>query len=198
MAWLKKGNAAGGHGCQVALSEGWAEAGGEIPDAMGWRHAGFQDGTVIVEAKVSRADFLADMRKSHRSDPAKGMGKWRYYLCPEGLIQPEELPPRWGLIYALPGRGLTVVAGPASHLQRYTGKPDQRPFAEALEAFAFHERDRNREMGVLVRTLARVADPEEVNRKLREAAGKVRWMSNKMAQQEQSLKQWRMKAFETT
>jgi len=64
----------------------------EIPDAIGfgaWK-------SVLIECKVSRSDFLSDKKKPHR---AKGMGNWRFYMCPKGLIKVDELPEKWGLIY---------------------------------------------------------------------------------------------------
>lgn len=39
-------------------------SGGDIPDAIGYRFAGHFDGTVVVEAKTSRADYLADRHKA--------------------------------------------------------------------------------------------------------------------------------------
>ncbi len=55
-----------------------------------------RDGTVLVECKVSRADFLADMAKPHRY--SGGVGNWRYYVAPEGVISPDELLAKWGLV----------------------------------------------------------------------------------------------------
>lgn len=69
---------------------------------IGWRRAGFLDGTYLIEVKTSRADFLADAKKSHRqcSTPDAALGNWRFYLCSEGLIEPAELPEKWGLLWA--------------------------------------------------------------------------------------------------
>lgn len=67
---------------------------GEIPDVIGfgaWH-------SVLIECKASRADFLKDKKKPHRT-LFKGMGNWRFYCCPKGLIKVEELPAGWGLIY---------------------------------------------------------------------------------------------------
>lgn len=66
----------------------------EIPDVIGfdsWQ-------SVLIECKVSRGDFLRDKNKRHRAE-GKGMGNWRFICCPAGLIKPEELPEKWGLIY---------------------------------------------------------------------------------------------------
>lgn len=80
--------------CGVVLSE-QACASGEMPDAIGWKKACH---SVLVEGKVSRADFLADRDKPFRQKPEIGVGCERYYLAPQGLIRIEELPEGWGLL----------------------------------------------------------------------------------------------------
>ena len=56
----------------------------------------------MIETKITRYDFLADKNKKFRKDPSLGIGKYRYYACPKGLIKIEELPEKWGLIEVLP------------------------------------------------------------------------------------------------
>jgi hypothetical protein len=70
----------------------------ELPDVMAFN----RDYSTVIECKVSRADFLRDAKKSFRLQPNSGMGDFRYYVAPKGLIKPEELPYRWGLIEILP------------------------------------------------------------------------------------------------
>lgn len=92
-------------GCGFALTDGMKSTTHEEPDVIGWR-----DGvSVLVECKASRSDFLADKNKWHRQDPELGMGGHRYYLCPPGVIQPEDLPERWRLLWAYPGMVKRVV-----------------------------------------------------------------------------------------
>lgn len=59
--------------------------------------------STIIEVKTSHADFLNDKKKYARSKEAEErghqIGNYRYYLCPEGIIQPDELPDGWGLLY---------------------------------------------------------------------------------------------------
>lgn len=157
--WLKKTNSNGGPCCHIAVSEmtgGWS---GEIPDAIGFRAAGYDDGAIVVEVKVSRSDFLADRNKPHRNGETIGMGKWRFYLCPEGLIKPEEVPEKWGLVYVTKRGGTKCVKGFCS-LTHWGERKD----ALASEAF---DSDRDREMFLLVKLLARVGDPEQLNKKIR-------------------------------
>jgi hypothetical protein len=51
----------------------------------------------VIETKISRQDFLNDCKKKCRNDD--GVGRFRYYACPKGLISIDELPEKWGLIY---------------------------------------------------------------------------------------------------
>ena len=59
----------------------------EIPDVFGWNYWA----TVLIEVKVSRSDFLADAKKSFRQQPEEGVGAFRYYCSPEGLITEVDL-----------------------------------------------------------------------------------------------------------
>ena len=67
----------------------------ETPDVIGFKGGN----TILIECKTSRSDFKADEKKFFRKLPAEGMGRYRFYLCPEGVIKIEDLPKNWGLIY---------------------------------------------------------------------------------------------------
>ncbi|HEY6936040.1 MAG TPA: hypothetical protein VI424_02745 [Terriglobales bacterium] len=86
--WLRR------YRCGVVLSE-QACASGEMPDAIGWKG---KCRSVVVECKISRADFLADRLKPFRQNPEIALGCERFYLAPAALIAPQELPPGWGLL----------------------------------------------------------------------------------------------------
>lgn len=90
--------------CAVVLTE-MVNGSGETPDAIGWRGAH----TIVVECKISRADFLADAKKPFRMNASGGMGDYRYFLAPSGLIEPHDLPLGWGLLEPTP-RSLRIVA----------------------------------------------------------------------------------------
>ncbi|OPC34585.1 hypothetical protein [Elizabethkingia miricola] len=66
----------------------------EIADVIGFN----SNGSFLLEAKVSRSDFLKDKKKSFRANPCIGMGDWRFFIVPKGLIKVTELPEMWGLI----------------------------------------------------------------------------------------------------
>lgn len=156
LRWLKKPFSAGGHGCQIAFSETRTSfLPGESPDAIGFRVSspGYGGGSVVVECKISRADFRKDLSKPHRKVGA-GMGRFRYYLCPDGLIGLDDLPPGWGLLHAT-ARSVRVIAGAARSI-RHPGSFDC-------------PHDAVSETMLLANLLHRVGDAEALNARLRAA-----------------------------
>jgi len=55
--------------------------------------------SILIEVKTSLADFKKDANKKCRKNPTDGVGEFRYFLCPAGLIIVEMLPENWGLLY---------------------------------------------------------------------------------------------------
>jgi hypothetical protein len=108
--WLR------GYRCGVVLSE-QACVSGEMPDAIGWKQACH---SVLVECKVTRADFLADRAKPFRQKPEKGVGSERFYLTPPAVVQMEELPAGWGLLELRRGR-IEMLQASAKNLRSATG-----------------------------------------------------------------------------
>lgn len=100
--WLKS------VGCAFAIRDPFRCLAEEQPDAIGWR----EGISVLVEVKTSRSDFYADRKKPFRRDPESGMGNWRFYMCPPELIQADELPEGWGLIWATPKRVIQSFSVP--------------------------------------------------------------------------------------
>jgi hypothetical protein len=105
VSWLK------GMGCPIVFYE-MVTLQSEEPDAIGWRNSAGD--SYLVECKASRADFLADRKKPHRHMPA--LGQFRYFMCPPGMIKPDELPDCWGLLYCHP-KTVEIVRG--RHPKRY-------------------------------------------------------------------------------
>jgi hypothetical protein len=110
VAWLRS------YGCGVVLSEQNC-ASGETPDAIGWKRGCH---SVIVECKISRADFLIDMEKPFRRKPESGMGCERFYLTPAGLLRAQELPAGWGLL-EVRGPAIEAIAPSSKKLRGVTG-----------------------------------------------------------------------------
>jgi len=106
--WLRRS-----YRCGIVLSE-QSCASGETPDVIGWKG---KCRSVLIECKISRADFLADREKPFRQDAALGMGSERFYLTPRGLVQPDELPERWGLLECK-GREVRIAVKASRRSQR--------------------------------------------------------------------------------
>lgn len=156
--WLLRQNSKGGHGCHTALTECRSGWGGEMPDAIGYRAATSVTDTVVVEVKVSRADFLADAKKPHRA-AGRGMGVYRYFMCPAELIQPEEVPERWGLLWVSTSGRIEPKLGPVA-LSNNCGN-----FEQMAQPWR-HEREIERELWLLVRVMGRIDDPDQVKKTL--------------------------------
>jgi hypothetical protein len=120
------------YGCGIVLSEQYC-ASGEVPDVIGWKGS---SQSVLVECKVSRSDFLADANKPFRLRPEEGLGSKRFYMAPAGMIAPEELPKRWGLLECK-GREVMMTVKP--------GRQDLRTAAGLMK-----------EMNLLLASLRRV------------------------------------------
>jgi hypothetical protein len=110
VAWLRT------YGCGVVLSE-QSCASGETPDAIGWKRACH---SVVVECKVSRADFLADREKPFRQKQNVAMGCERFYLTPARLLSVADLPPGWGLV-EIRGREVEMVHASERNLRSARG-----------------------------------------------------------------------------
>ena len=68
---------------------------GEIPDNIGFNGSG---GSILIECKISLADFNKDKEKHFRKYEEMGMGDERYFCAPKGILKPEIIPEKWGLI----------------------------------------------------------------------------------------------------
>lgn len=87
--------------CVVIITEMASQF--QEPDAIGWGHRC----SILVECKASRSDFLKDKNKRHIRTGG-GMGDYRYYLAPKGIIGISDLPLRWGLLEPC-GGGLKII-----------------------------------------------------------------------------------------
>jgi len=111
---------------------------GERPDVLG-----FRDGiSCLIEVKVNRADFYNDKYKRFRVNPSTGMGDWRFFLSPAGVILPGSLPTGWGLLHATPKTIRKVSGWPFNtgwhHKAPFTGnrQAENELTVSALRRFA--------------------------------------------------------------
>lgn len=115
--------------CATVITE-MATAGTETPDAIGWSGGN----SILVECKVSLSDFRADAKKHFRYCPEMGIGVRRYYCAPKGLLKPESLPEKWGLL-----------------------EWDGKRMRKVKESEVFPEVNRRHEIDILISTLRRIA-----------------------------------------
>ncbi len=179
--WLKRANSSNGPGCQVAVSEvatGWN---GEMPDAIGFKTGYGYQGSIVVEVKVSRSDFLADFKKPHRCGEVEALGNWRYYMCPTDIIKPEDLPPKWGLLYV-------NNRGHVKHIVSQFPINNWNEYLDQLDAMKF-EANTHREMYLMTKLLARIGDVEKYNSQLKEARSNVSSLLRKIERMEERNRQ---------
>lgn len=157
--WLTRSHSGNGAGCHVSFTEVGGLFGGERADAWGYRW-GWDGGSVLVETKVSRSDFLADSKKPHRNGEIKGMGFYRYYICPEGLITVDDLPEKWGLLWVNKRGHVKLKAG---HLE-FACSYSLRDNVSAWQ----HDNHVDHEMNLMAHLLKRLGNPEKMNQEYRE------------------------------
>ena len=95
--------------------------------------------TAVIEVKVSHADFMADRKKWWRSEakPELRAGNLRWYLCPESIIKPDELPEGWGLLY-WDGKQIVPQVAPTANLA--SGHADMKILYSILRREKFPEK----------------------------------------------------------
>lgn len=172
--WLKR------QGFAVVATELVTGGTAEQADVIGFR----SNCSAVIEAKASRADFLADGRKPHRI--AGGLGVYRFYLCPPSVIGVEDLPTGWGLLHSAP-RGVIEVLKPSGNLWP--------PFGSTVGDWGRfqHEADSRAERGVLYsiarrRSLSR--SDEQYERRLQAAtreAGRLARRNDELSEQVRKL-----------
>jgi hypothetical protein len=186
--WLKRPQSNNGPGCQVALTEVGGLYGGERADAFGYRW-GFDGGSIVVESKVSRSDFLADRAKPHRNGTVPGMGMYRYYICPEGLIDIADLPDGWGLLWVNKRGHVKVKAG---HVACYITGGYR---GGELVPFWQHDANKTHELDMLAHALVRFGDPEEAKGLVRAANREYNRVATEVNKLREDIKQYRTDAY---
>ena len=89
----------------------------------------------IHEVKVSRADFLGDLARPEKREAYAKMSEVVYYVAPEGLISPDEVPQGFGLLVEMEEGKFTLAKRPkrrkvelqAHHYLNMIVKPGQYP-----------------------------------------------------------------------
>ena len=87
--WLKNNQ-----NCSVVICERATRC-SETPDALGFLNG---SSSILIEAKSSRSDFLADKNKYFRKMPEYGVGDERYFFVSDGVILDTDDVGEWGIV----------------------------------------------------------------------------------------------------
>lgn len=206
--FLKRSASKNGHGCHFTIIE--PAVYGENPDVFGVRHGNISErmigntryvcghdvGTVVLEAKTSRSDFLRDKVKKHKATEELGLGRWRYYICPENLIKIEDLPPKYGLLWVTKGGQVKIMAGALAVERRVIKNPIGRDrkfrsmidVQESFEAWSFDGRNHQNEMNLMTMALARLEGVEDILYLQREKMAIENKLTNQVLELEEKLR----------
>lgn len=137
-------------GCAFAVGEvvAWT---GEIPDAIGFK----SNRSIVVECKTSRADFIADRKKPFREKPEFGMGDHRYFLCPDGVIKPDDELNGWGLLYLKNGKVKRIVCPVTEKAPDFWNKGKMKNYTNWNKKP--HKKSRNKELTFVISIARRLA-----------------------------------------
>jgi len=85
------------------LNKGYWICGQEVPMPIGvcdaWGMSRSDDfNSMAIEVKVSHTDFRSRSQK-YKEVSSFPLGNYQYVLCPERMIQPEEVHTEWGLLW---------------------------------------------------------------------------------------------------
>lgn len=207
--FLKRSASKNGHGCHFTIIE--SAVYGENPDVFGVRHGiisermigdtlyvcGHDVGTVVLEAKTSRADFLRDKGKKHKVTDDLGLGRWRYYICPEKLIKIEDLPPKYGLLWVTKGGQVKIIAGALAVEKRVIKNTlgRDRKFSSMIDlqnsfaAWSFDDRNHQNEMNLMTMALARLEGVEDILYLQREKMAIENKLNNQVFELEKKLRE---------
>lgn len=160
--WLRSGSL---HNCKSVMIECGSFS--ERPDVIGFRYNTAPYGSVLLEAKTSRSDFLSDKKKKHKLH-GEGMGKWRYYICPKGILCAEDMPDGWGLLHVSDSGRIKVIKGVFEDKSSYTRIKDD------YERYAFDKFDIHLEHRLLAINLQGMMYNEDNGLDLREMSKRYR------------------------
>lgn len=178
--WAKR------QGFPVITTEIRAAGSREQPDVLAFRG----QCSLLIEAKASRGDFLADFKKPERLAPDGGLGVYRLYLCPEGLIGLDDLPPKWGLLWAR-GQRVEPIKIPTGNI--WPGYPIASRYPDNWGRFA-HAPDYSAERAVMYsiarrRSLSRSEALYEAQiAELRTSAARLARRADALAEENRTLK----------
>lgn len=100
--------------------------------------------SMVVEVKVSRSDWRAELKNPAKLTAYAGMAERVYVCSPEGLVQPDEVPPGVGLIHEM-GQGGSFVIKRRARRQKGFAPPADVLLTLLVRMHSAHQRERDQE-----------------------------------------------------
>ncbi|HFF8253867.1 TPA: MmcB family DNA repair protein [Acinetobacter baumannii] len=119
----------------------------EIPDVLAFR----AQTSLIIECKTSLADFRNDFSKPERNGTCQGVGNYRLYCAPAGLIPIDRIPDSWGLIEVNHKGKVELVKFKQGNIYHNNESPEHYKLNDPF----YHDSDMNRERSFLYSILIR-------------------------------------------
>lgn len=120
----------------------------EIPDVLAFR----SNTSLIIECKTSKADFRKDFSKPERCGMLTGVGNYRLYCTPEGLLKIEQIPESWGLIEVTPNGKIKLIRFKEGNIYHGNHSPDNYRLTDPY----FHISDIDKERSFMYSILTRM------------------------------------------
>lgn len=117
--------------CSVVVTE--IATTGEEPDAIGWTGTH----SILLECKASIEDFRRDQQKSFRTLTEMGIGQYRYFFAPRGVIPVLAMPTKWGLI-EVGGRRQPKIVIPAGQFDDFNHRQEMRILLSVIRRIGKH------------------------------------------------------------
>lgn len=178
--WVKR------QGFPVVATEFRATGSREQPDVLAFRG----QCSLLIEAKTSRSDFLADFKKPERISVHGGLGVYRLYLCPAELLGLHDIPPKWGLLWAR-GQRIEAIRMPPGNV--WPGYAEASRYPDTWGSFA-HVPDSAAERAIMYSIARRCALSRSDEKyeaqiaQLQTAAAKLSRQANALAEENRLLK----------
>lgn len=100
--------------------------------------------------------FLRGKKKPERNGDRFGVGVYRFYICPEGLLRLEDIPKNWGLLYSDGKKVVQELRKPVGNMW-----PAFATGSESWQSMQ-HEVDVESEKSILFSLCRRLADNKHI------------------------------------
>ncbi|ENW02987.1 hypothetical protein [Acinetobacter beijerinckii] len=119
----------------------------EIPDVLAFR----AQTSLIIECKTSLSDFRKDFAKPERNGSQVGVGNYRLYCAPAGLISIDRIPESWGLLEVDHEGKVALVKFKQGNIYHNNESPDHYKLNDSF----YHDSDMKKERAFLYSILIR-------------------------------------------